>query len=180
MKKEELIKAAAKDTMVFIGPTAAGKDTIMRCIAVEADLPILVSCTTRPMRDGEIDGVEYYFINDDEFDNIDMVESRYYHTAGTKDVWKYGLSEFEAEEHGLLILDWQGYLDFKQWRAEKGLPEPIAVYVEIDKEKARTRQQRRGDYNIHEFERRWKSDMSWTGIAKEESRYVWENKDSIV
>ncbi len=171
--KDELLAAAKKDTLVFIGATAAGKDTIMRSVAVEADVDILVSHSTRPMRDGEMDGVEYYFVDNDEFDEIPMVERRDYLTAGTDVIWKYGLSEEVASRHGLVIMDWNGFHEFRDWRLSVGLDAPIAVFVNVDKETARRRQMKRGDYNVAEFERRWSADLGWVELARRDSRWEW-------
>lgn len=176
-KKNELIKMAKENTVVFIGPTAAGKDTIMCSISELTGVPILRSHTTRPMRPGELDGAEYYFVDNWTFDQINMIESREYKTEGTDLVWKYGLSEQEGTTHGLLILDWQGFLDFKNWRVNKGFEVPLAVFVAIEKEDSRRRQVKRGDYYEPEFERRWASDMTWAKDAADGSDFIWEGNE---
>jgi len=54
--------------IVVTGPSAVGKGTICRALLAEApDIRFSVSCTTRPRRPGEVDGVEYYFISREEF-----------------------------------------------------------------------------------------------------------------
>ncbi|HEY3368601.1 MAG TPA: guanylate kinase [Symbiobacteriaceae bacterium] len=54
--------------VVVTGPSAVGKGTICRQLLKEApDLRFSVSCTTRKARPGEIDGVEYFFISEEEF-----------------------------------------------------------------------------------------------------------------
>jgi guanylate kinase len=55
--------------LVITGPSGAGKGTLIRTLV--ARLPVLevaVSATTRPMRPGEKDGREYWFLDDAEFD----------------------------------------------------------------------------------------------------------------
>lgn len=54
--------------VAFIGPAGAGKDTVMRKV-VEAcpNLHEIVSCTTRPMRQGEVHGVNYFYMKPEEF-----------------------------------------------------------------------------------------------------------------
>ena len=183
-KREQLVELAKNNTIVFIGATAAGKDTVMRSICELTGSPILLSHTTRPMRPGELDGVEYYFTNDQEFEAIKMVEERVYSTKGSDYKWKYGLSEKVAATQGLLILDWEGFKDFKEWRISKGYEAPVSVFVTVDKEESRRRQKRRGDYYEPEFERRWESDMKWASDAAEGSDWVWdeewlENTDSL-
>ena len=51
------------------GPSGAGKGTlIQRLLDLFPQLELAVSATTRARRPGEIDGVHYYFISDEEFD----------------------------------------------------------------------------------------------------------------
>ncbi len=54
--------------MVMTGPSGAGKSSLVR--RAQRSLPELefsVSCTTRPVRRGEQDGIDYFFIDPDEF-----------------------------------------------------------------------------------------------------------------
>ena len=54
---------------VITGQSGAGKGTLIeRLLRDFPQLQLAVSATTRPRRPGEIDGVHYYFISDDEFD----------------------------------------------------------------------------------------------------------------
>ncbi len=55
--------------IVLAGPTAVGKGTVSAFIRENyADVMLSVSATTRSPRPGEIDGVHYYFVSDEEFD----------------------------------------------------------------------------------------------------------------
>jgi guanylate kinase len=54
---------------VITGQSGAGKGTLIeRLLRDFPQLQLAVSATTRPRRPGEIDGVHYYFISDEEFD----------------------------------------------------------------------------------------------------------------
>lgn len=50
--------------ITIIGPSGAGKDTAARILSEIMDIPVLVSYTTRPMREGEANGREHYFVNE--------------------------------------------------------------------------------------------------------------------
>lgn len=53
---------------VVSGPSGSGKTTLCRGLSErDADCVYAVSCTTRPPRDGEVDGRDYHFITEDEF-----------------------------------------------------------------------------------------------------------------
>jgi guanylate kinase len=52
--------------VTFTSPTCSGKSFLLNYIRDEAKLPCLISTTTRPARKGEVHGVDYYFISDEE------------------------------------------------------------------------------------------------------------------
>lgn len=53
---------------VFSGPSGSGKGTVLACaLEKEKNLKVSVSATTRAPREGETDGVNYYFKTKDEF-----------------------------------------------------------------------------------------------------------------
>jgi len=55
--------------VVISGPSGVGKGTVIRrLLQLRPDLALSVSATTRAARPGEVDGREYYFMDDDEFD----------------------------------------------------------------------------------------------------------------
>lgn len=78
-----------KYIIAFIGKAGAGKDTIAaELIKQHPDWNMIVSCTTRPQREGEIDGVNYHFLTNEAFAekvlNGDMLEATYFNN------WHYG------------------------------------------------------------------------------------------
>ena len=48
--------------VALFGKAGSGKDTILKEVAATGGLHEIVSCTTRPMREGEADGVNYHFL----------------------------------------------------------------------------------------------------------------------
>lgn len=86
-----------KNLYVISGPSGVGKDTIVRELLRKYPLNKTVSVTTRPKRNTEVDGVDYYFISRDDFEthltNGDFVESVLY--AGEL----YGTLFSEIERH---------------------------------------------------------------------------------
>lgn len=56
-----------KPTIIcIVGPSGAGKTTMARFIERALEIPMLVSYTTRPQRPGEIQGVDHWFVPEDE------------------------------------------------------------------------------------------------------------------
>lgn len=58
--------------VIVSGPSGAGKTTVLRRVFETCRLPLVasVSATTRPPRPGEVDGDDYHFISQAEFDSI--------------------------------------------------------------------------------------------------------------
>jgi len=55
---------------VISGSSGVGKGTVIKAfLEKHPDFKLSISCTTRKMRDGEIDGVNYFFLSKDEFEN---------------------------------------------------------------------------------------------------------------
>ena len=72
MKDMRLIMEKFKIIALY-GMSGAGKDTILNKIiedyGEELNLNPIVSCTTRPPREGEVDGVAYHFLSNENFAN---------------------------------------------------------------------------------------------------------------
>ncbi|MEA3189027.1 MAG: guanylate kinase [Chthoniobacter sp.] len=68
---------------VISGPSGAGKTTLLEGLRRDQDFVYSTSCTTRPPRLGEIDGQDYCFLSDDEFqrrlDNSEFLEHAVVH-----------------------------------------------------------------------------------------------------
>lgn len=60
--------------ILFSGPSGVGKDTVLDLVLKkDAELQKSISLTTRDIRDNEVDGVDYYFITQSQFE--DMINS---------------------------------------------------------------------------------------------------------
>ena len=115
--------------LVVSGPSGAGKGTI--CSMLREQLPDLgysVSVTTRQPRNGEVDGVNYFFktvdevkemISKDELLEYAEVYGNYYGTPRD-----YVMKQLEAGKDVLLEIDIQGALQVK-----KRFPEGVFVFI---------------------------------------------------
>lgn len=99
---------------VLAGPTAVGKGTVAAYIRDHfPDIKLSVSATTRLPRPGEVDGLHYYFVTDEEFDRM-LAESEFLEWATVHNAYRYGtprgpiLAAAQRGEHVLLEIDLQG------------------------------------------------------------------------
>jgi len=75
---------------VLAGPTAVGKGTVSTYIRENYPNVLLsVSATTRKPRPGEVDGVHYYFVSDEEFDRM-IAENEMLEWAIVHNSYRYG------------------------------------------------------------------------------------------
>ena len=98
---------------ILSSPSGAGKTTISRMLLDRDDeIMLSVSATTRPMRPGEIDGKDYHFVDQAEFDRM-VEDDAFYewaqvfgHSYGTpKAHIRAGLKD--GQDY-LFDIDWQG------------------------------------------------------------------------
>jgi len=64
-----MARPAEGKLVVVSGPSGAGKTTVLKRLFPSAPVPLVpsVSATTRPPRPGEVDGVDYHFLTEEEF-----------------------------------------------------------------------------------------------------------------
>lgn len=92
-----------KNTLLFCcGLSGSGKSFFCENLLPRGLFYKLKSATTRPMRTGEQDGREYYFVGEEYFDVIPMVTRLWVNEAfwrPGKPKWLYGVSESEVERN---------------------------------------------------------------------------------
>lgn len=78
--------------IALIGEAGSGKDRILKEIlaAAPGTFNEIISCTTRPKREGEIEGVNYYYLTDKEFTNK-VIAGQMLETSNFNN-WMYGTS----------------------------------------------------------------------------------------
>ena len=128
--------------MIYIitGPSGVGKNTIIEAMSTDLDFYFSVSHTTRPQREGEVDGKDYHFVTEEEFKSLVdenlMIEYEQY--GG----FYYGTSKKEILKESNIIL-----LDLEVNGATKLLSENddfIGIFIDIDDNELVKRLKNRG------------------------------------
>ena len=116
--------------LVLSSPSGAGKTTIARELLARDDtLTLSVSATTRPMRPGETEGVDYLFVDQARFDS--MVAEGGFLEHATVFGHRYGTPRAAVEaalaagRDVLFDIDWQG----TQQVAEKAREDLVSVFI---------------------------------------------------
>ena len=155
----------AKKIFALLGYMGVGKDTILKQVLKDMDdVKPIISTTTRPMRKGETEGVEYYFIDDTEFfrRGTDFVEQRIYHTKVKENgvekdaTWRYGIErmELEKDDYLIVIVDSVGYKELKNYVGNNKI---VPIFISAPQEELKARALARGDLEA-EVDRRLKDD----------------------
>ncbi len=165
--------------MVLVAPSGAGKTTLAhRLVAASDRFVFSISATTRAPRGGEQDGVDYYFVSDDDFEAmIDAGELAEWATVHGR---LYGTPRAALEavalrgEHVVLDIDVQGARQirdsFPDARLIFVLPPSVAVLMK--------RLTGRGTEGAGEVERRLRSALDELQAASEfEHRVVNDDLD---
>ena len=164
-------RGAGRRLIVLSGPSGAGKTTVARAVAERLDLAVSTSATTRRPRPGEADGVDYYFLSDEEFSQR-VAANRFVEWA---EVFgrRYGTPVEELERAGregrllLLEIDVQGGILIK-----KKFPEALAILLLSPNGAAlRSRLAKRGTETPEELERRFAKAREEIRLAREAGCY---------
>lgn len=116
--------------LVISSPSGAGKSTLCRALlAKEAQLGLSVSVTTRPSREGEVEGKDYFFIDHARFDQMVAEDALLEHATVFQNAYgtprAYVEGQLAAGQDVLFDIDWQGA---QQLRQRKGR-DVVSVFI---------------------------------------------------
>ncbi len=151
--------------IVITGKSSSGKDSLQNYLVSNYDFVNLVSHTTRPPRPNESNGYDYYFINKEDFINMNnknlFIETREYkvNTEIGNDIWYYGLSKMEYNIcnvfNKVVIVDMKGFHELAEYI---GRDNCFMLYLYCDDNIRKDRMISRGGMSPEEIDRRFKAD----------------------
>jgi guanylate kinase len=132
VSSDETVAGAPGALLVIVsGPSGVGKDTVIQSLCLVPTHPerwFVVTCTTRPRREYEVDGVHYHFLTEEEFESrraaggfleANLVHGQWYGTP--RDEVRAALA---AGRDAILKIDVQGAAVVKQ-----KVPEALLVFL---------------------------------------------------
>lgn len=150
--------------IALIGESASGKSTIQNILCKDCGFEKIITYTTRPMRDGEIDGVDYYFVSQDEYDK--KLKDNFFFENASYNGWNYGTARKDVEgnsDNKVIVLTPKGLRKFKS----NHKIDIYSVYIKVDRKSRLIKLLNRGD-NVEEAYRRSLSDVGmFDGIESE-------------
>lgn len=165
-----------KNLLIIIsGPSGVGKGTIVRKLLASGDYALSISCTTRKMREGEVDGESYFFISQEKF--LKTIEENGFLEYSNHFENYYGTPrafvEKQLETHDVILeIEVNGALQVKE-----SYPDAVLVMIlPPDVDALRSRLIGRGTESKHEIERRI-SRMEYELSKKDLYDYVLVNDD---
>ncbi len=121
--------APSGNLFVVAAPSGGGKTSLVRALlARDPGIKLSVSFTTRAPRQGEVNGVDYFFVDEQEFarrrDASEFLEHAYVHGNwyATSATWLR--AQIEAGHDVLLEIDWQGAAQVRRL-----IPTAVQIFI---------------------------------------------------
>ena len=178
----------------LMGKSAAGKDTLYKRLLEDEllGLKAVIPYTTRPIREGEREGVEYFFTDEAFFrqmsDRGKIIEDRAYHTS--QGLWRYFTADdgqmSDREQNYIVIGTLEAYSRLQDYFGRDRL---IPVMIELEDgvrlHRALERERSRKNPGYQEMCRRFLADcedfseekIAEAGVSK---RFFNNNRDSCL
>ena len=174
----------------LMGKSSSGKDTMFKKLIEDKALGLktIVGYTTRPMREGERDGVEYFFVDEEKMLLLEaegkVIERRSYNTV--HGIWSYftvddGQVNLDSDDKYLLIGTLESYEKVRNYYGKEYL---VPLYISVDDglrlQRALDRERQQDKPKYAEMCRRFladEADLSKENIDRCEITVSYENVD---
>ncbi len=119
----------------IMGKSSSGKDTIFKRLTQELNYKTIILYTTRPIRDGETNGTEYYFVDELALADLEkkgrVIEVRAYNTKCG--IWKYFTADdgqIDLENYDYIVIGTlQSYQAMCRYFGSNRI---VPIYIEVE------------------------------------------------
>lgn len=127
----ELNKSRRGVMFVIEAPSGTGKTTVIKkLLEQDSNLKFSVSVTTRERRQGEVDGVDYHYVTDEEYNKL-LEQDAFYECVDSQYGSRYGTLRSEVDgflnvgQDVVFDMDWVGLRQMK----EKAPKDVVSIYM---------------------------------------------------
>ena len=150
--------------VILTGKSGAGKTTVAKLLEEEHGFKRAVTCTTRPPREGEVNGIDYHFLSQEQFNKMEE-EGMFAESAHTG-MYSYGsLKESYLEEDSVIVLEPDGVKHIHEDKERENY-HVLTVYLGGGRDLLEKRLLKRGDAPEKAGERLAEDDARFKGIEK--------------
>lgn len=126
------LRKVRKGAMFIIeAPSGTGKGTVIKeLLKNDSNIKFSVSVTTRPPREGEVEGVDYYFVSNEQYDEF-LAQDAFYEYVDSQYGSRYGTLRSEVDsfinvgQDVMFDMDWAGARQMK----EKAGSDVVTIYL---------------------------------------------------
>lgn len=154
--------------IVLVGESASGKSSIERYLVENYGYKKVISYTTRQPREGEVDGIDYHFIDKSQFRRLK--EQGFFAETAVYNGWYYGTLKKDCTDDKVAVLTPHG---LRQISKIKGI-NVTSFYINVPRRDRLIKILQRGD-NIEESYRRNLSDVGQFDGIEDEVDFVIHN-----
>lgn len=144
--------------VILVGASASGKSVVAKEMIRKYDFSKVITYTTRVMRVGEVNGVDYHFVAKDEF--IEKMNSNFFIETTLYNDNYYGTAYEDISKNKVLIVEPQGANVYYNKLKE----EVVIVYLNASKIERKNRMIERGD-SLDNINKRLTSDEEYFSYA---------------
>lgn len=159
--------------IALVGKAGAGKDRILRETLNCSHFHEIVSCTTRPPREGEVDGINYHFYDEKEFIDQILLDNMLEHTVFRGWFYGTGIESVVADKINIGVFNPAGIENLE----ERDDVDLMVVWVRAsDKERLLRQLNRENGPDCKEIVRRFQTDEEDFDRVKFDYYEIW-NED---
>jgi guanylate kinase len=159
--------------LVIVGASGTGKSAIRNYLISKYQMDKVVSCTSRPMREGEVDGQDYFFLQKEEFE--DRIQKDWFVEYTLYNDNYYGIPKHQIKDNSIAIVEPDGVVALKK---QEDLNLTI-IYLQSLTSVRKERMRKRGDTEEQIVQRIELDDLRFKSV-KEDTNCIVDNDGNSI
>ena len=159
--------------LVLVGASGTGKSAIRNYLISKYQMDKVISCTTRAMREGEVDGQDYFFLPKEEFEH--KIQKGWFVEYTLYNDNYYGIPKHQIKDNSIAIVEPDGVFALKK---QEDLNLTI-IYLQSLCSVRKERMRKRGDTEEQIVQRIELDDLRFK-LVKEDADYIVDNDGNSI